>query len=501
MTAAAFIFVSSKLIVMEEITKPAANANEIKQVSDTLLVLDKDTNKIEMVKGVGQDGSLQKDPPKEMKENDQLIRVDKHGDLFSNFFSNFYRQLRDPTQFNFFKVSEYDAVNTEKDLQHYVDQASPEENEQVKEHEVLPNDTNPLKDRNTMENNTETQDYRFQPEQIDWKTMEKFGLNQEKLEKMNAMEPLLRGFKTNTLIPVTMNLGTAVSKMDVRLSLQTDESGKVAINLHGIRKEPNYNLKFLGHEFTDEDKKNLKESGNMGRVVDLVNPKTDEIIPSIVSRDRLTNELVAYRAEYIKVPDEIKGIKLDDHQKQTLLEGKSLYLEGMTSKKGEPFDATVQFNADKRYVEFIFNNNQNQQQSQQQNLSAQQGQGQNKGGEVPRVFRGKELDDAQYDKFKAGQTVYVDGLEDSKGKAYQGYITFNQETSKTEFSFTNPNKLKEKTQPTEDHKTQKAVNSDGKTNEATKNIKKPLGSKQQRPANKQQEDQQKKPTRSKGRKM
>ena len=159
-----------------------------------------------------------------------------------------------------------------------------------------------------MENNTETQEYRFQPEQIDWKTMEKFGLNQEKLEKLNAMDPLLRGFKTNNLIPITINLGTAVSKMDVRLSLQTADNGEVAVNLHGIRKEPNYNLKFLGHEFTDEDKKNLKESGNMGRVVDLVNPKTDEIIPSVISRDRLTNELVAYRAEYMKIPDEIKGI-------------------------------------------------------------------------------------------------------------------------------------------------------------------------------------------------
>lgn len=329
--------------------------------------------------------------------------------------------------------------------------------------------------------------------------MEKFGLNREKLEKMNAMDPLLRGFKTNTLIPITINLGTAVSKMDVRLSLQTADNGEVAVNLHGIRKEPNYNLKFLGHEFTDEDKKNLKESGNMGRVVDLVNPKTDEIIPSVISRDRLTNELVAYRAEYIKIPDEIKGIKLDDHQKQTLLEGKPLYLEGMTSKKGELFDATVQFNADKRYVEFIFNNNQKQQQTQQQNPSSQQIQ--NNEGEAPRVFRGKELDDAQYDKFKAGQTVYVDGLVDGKGKVYQGYITFNQQTAKTDFSFTNPNKLKEKAQPSEDHKTQKAVNSDGKTNEATKSLKEPLESKQQQPANKQQEAQQKKPTRSKGRKM
>jgi hypothetical protein len=273
----------------------------------------------------------------------------------------------------------------------------------------------------------------------------------------------------------------------------------VAVHLHGIRKEPNLNSKFLGHQFTDEDKKNLKETGNMGRVVDLINPKTDEIIPSVISRNRLTNELVAYRAEYMKIPDEIKGIRLDEHQKQTLLEGAPLYLEGMISKKGEPFDATVQFNADKRYVEFMFNNNHTPQQSQQHHHNQQQTQPTDK--EAPKIFRGKELDDSQYEKFKAGQTVYVDGLTDAKGKTYQGYITFNKETSKTDFSFTHPNKLKEQAKPSEDQKTQTAVNSQGKTNEATKNVKEPLESKQQQPASQQQEHQQKKVRKPRGRKL
>ncbi|WP_415326292.1 DUF3945 domain-containing protein [Chryseobacterium sp. MMS23-Vi53] len=490
---------------MEETTQDQDSTAEIQPASDTLLVLDKDTNAIEMVRGVDKNGTLKKISPGNKKDDEPLIRVDKHGDVFSNFFSNFYRQLKNPSRFHFFRVSEYDAINTAKDLQRYVDQASPEEKEKLKDYKVLPKETNPIKNQNTMENtpNTETE-YRYSAEQIDWKTLEKLGLNKEKLEKLNALDSMLRGFKTNTLVPITIRLGSAVSKMDVRLSLQPSDTEGVSVQLHAIRREPNYNLKFLGHEFSDEDKKNLRESGNMGRVVDLVNPKTDEIIPSVISRDRLTNELVAYRAEYMKVPDEIKGIKLDDHQKQTLLEGKPLYLEGMTSTKGELFDATVQFNADKRYVEFIFNNNQKQDQRQQRNQAQNttDQQSQNTDGQAPRVFRDRELDDKQYEKFRAGETVYVGGLTDSKGKEYQGYITFNQETSKTEFSFTNPNQLKEKAQPSEDHKTQKAVNTDGKTNEATKNIKEPLNSKQQQPNNEQQEaEQQKKPARSQGRKL
>jgi hypothetical protein len=486
---------------MKDVTIDSLEDQDAEPAKETLLVLNTHTNKVEMVKGIDKNGNLQKLSPDDRKENDQFIRIDKHGDLFSNFFSNFYRQLKNPSHFNFFKVSEYDAVNTAKDLQKYVDQASPDEKVKLKEYELLPRNINNLKNQNTMDNNTETQEYRFKPEQIDWKTMEKFGVNQEKLEKLDVMDALLRGFKTNTLIPITIDLGTAVSKMDVRLSLQAGDTGQVTVQLHGIRREPNLNMKFLGHEFSEEDKKNLKETGNMGRVVELVNPKTNEIIPSVISRDRLTNELVAYRAEYMKVPDEIKGIQLDEHQKQTLLEGRPLYLEGMTSKKGESFDATVQFNADKRYVEFLFNNMPNQTQSLTQQQSGVSAQAQNKDVEAPRTFRGKELDDLQYDKFKAGQTVYIDGLIDGKGKEYEGYITFNAETLKTDFSFTSRNRLKERVQLTQDHKTQKAVTSDGKTNETTKTTKKALEPKLQQPSNKQQKNQKEQPSRSKGRRI
>ena len=57
-------------------------------------------------------------------------------------------------------------------------------------------------------------------------------------------------------------------------------------------------------------------------------------MPSIISIDRLTNDAIALRTEFIKIPDEIKGVKLNDEQKQTLMEGKPLYLEGMISTKG-----------------------------------------------------------------------------------------------------------------------------------------------------------------------
>lgn len=478
--------------------------NTPEQLSDILLVLDKEKKKIQAVKSIDEKGKMVTvDPDK--KNQSEFMRVDKHGDFVTNFLSNFWRQLKDPTKFALFKVPAAEAVEKAKEFQKQVDSPTPEGEKEMKKHEVKNEPEKEQKQENkkdmeTTQTTPETSEYRFKPEQIDWETMNNLGLGKERLEKMNLLDPLLKGYKTNELVPVSVNLDGAIVRTDARLSLQTNQEGKVVAAVHGIRKEPNLNFEFFGHRFTDEDKKNLLESGNMGRVVDLKNTKTGEMMPSIISVDRLTNELVALRTDFIKIPDEIKGVKLDDAQKQTLTEGKPLQLDGMISKKGTEFSATVQFNADKRYVEFMFDrSNTNQQAQGNQQIQAKE---QNQSQEAPKTFRGKELDNEQYNKFKDGQTIYVSGLVDKKGKEYNGYITYNKESGKTGFEF--PNQYKERTQPTEAHKTQTAVNSEGKTNEATKNIKEPLKKGQKDPDSKKQKEQQEKPkapVKSKGRKM
>ena len=478
------------------------------QLSDILLVLDKEKMKIQAVKSIDENGKMETVDPTKKNEN-QFMRVDKSGDFFSNFFSNFFSQLKNPTNFSFFKVPAPIAVEKAQEMQKQVDKPTPEGEKVMKEHEVKAeakqdNKQEYKNDMATTQTTPEKSEYRYKPEQIDWDTMNNLGLSKEYLEKRNLLEPLLKGYKTNELIPVSVNFGTAILRTDVRLSLQTTEDGKLVPALNGIRKEPNLNFEFFGHKFTDEDKKNLLETGNMGRVVDLKNSKTGELMPSIISVDRLTNELIALRTDFIKIPDEIKGVKLDDAQKQTLMEGKPLKLEGMISTKGTEFSATVQFNADKRYVEFLFDRNNSNRQTQSNGQTQNNGQSnqQSQPQEAPKTFRGKELTDEQHKDFKAGQTVYIDGLRDKKGQPYQGYITFNAETGKTNFQF--PSQVKAQAKPAEAHKTQTAVNSEGKTNEATKNINEPLKSGQQRPKNKQQQEQQEKPqtpAKSKGRKM
>lgn len=85
----------------------------------------------------------------------------------------------------------------------------------------------------------------------------------------------------------------------------------------------------------------------MGRMVDLIDTGTSEVIPSLISLDRLTNKLISLRMEFVRIPDLLCGVRLDLEQKQVLRDGKALFVENMGLKKGKLFSAVVQFNADK----------------------------------------------------------------------------------------------------------------------------------------------------------
>src|SRR5699024_12314829 len=94
------------------------------QLSEILLVLDKEKKKIQAVKNIKENGEMETvDPTKENQS--QFMRVDKHGDFVSNFLSNFIRQLKDPTRFSFFKVPEKDYTKLAVKLKEKVDEHTP----------------------------------------------------------------------------------------------------------------------------------------------------------------------------------------------------------------------------------------------------------------------------------------------------------------------------------------------------------------------------------------
>ena len=453
------------------------------ELNEMLLVLDKKQNKMRAVTQLTKNGEVKAAEINDKNQPD-FLRIERHGDFFSNFFGNFTRQLKEPTRFDFFRVPFSLGLEIARELQGYLNDLGTDAQQLLSKYAI--NSEYQHKNHTTMET---TEEYKFKPEQVNWESLNNLGLSRERLEKMNLIEPLLKGFKTNDLVPLTLTMGDAVAKLDARLSLQTNDAGQVVVAMHGIRKEPNLNYPFFGHEFSKEDKENLLKTGNMGRIVDLYNQKTSEFVPSVISVDRKTNELVACKAEWMQIPDEIKGIKLDEQQKQALQEGKPLYLEGMTSKNGDPFDATVQFNADKRYVEFIFDRNQGQNQSQGKTYD-----------EAPREFRGKELTEEQYSKFKEGMTVYITGLIDKNDKEYQGYITYNSESGKVGFSFNNPSKSKEEALPETSPQTSQAT-AESKMSQDRNPTKEDVKKQQKENIADKQPDQEDAPTKKRGRKM
>ena len=123
--------------------------------------------------------------------------------------------------------------------------------------------------------------------------------------------------------------------------------------------------------------------------------------------------------------------------------------------------------------------------------------------EVPKTFRKQELTEKSRLELEAGGTVKVSGLVDKKGKQYHGYITWKP-GEKPDFMFPKDYKaaLEEgRVKPAVENEVQVAVNSEGKTNEATKSLKEALQSAQQRPTGEQQQQQERKEQQKEDRKQ
>lgn len=181
------------------------------------------------------------------------------------------------------------------------------------------------------------------------------------------------------------------------------------------RQQPDLERPFFGHIFSEEDKKNLRESGNMGRVVNL--RVRNEDVPSFLSIDRLTNEIVAMKAENAYIPEKISGVTLTDQEKAELRDGKAIYVEGMTSKAGNPFDAYLQFNADRKGLEYIFPND--------------------------RIFNRQELGGValspkQIEALNAGKAIFVEDMKRKDGEVFSAFVKLDEASGRPTYTRYNP---------------------------------------------------------------
>ena len=400
------------------------------QLMDILLVMD-EKGTLQAVSGV-KDGELQTKNP--LEDNNDLLRVDRHGDMFSNFFSNLWSQLKDPTRFGILSVKE-NALDNPEVRQAIEDLAAGRKSDAVEEflkkYEIVPrskeNQSINHQNQEEMAKKTETQQqaapetaqqskYRYNESMINWEELKKYGLSREYLQERGLLDQMLRGYKTNQVVPISMNFGSAVLRTDARLSFQQSRAGDIVLGIHGIRQKPDLDRPYFGHIFSDEDKKNLLETGNMGRVVELKN-RNGEYVPSFVSIDKLTNEVVAMKAENVFIPREISGVKLTEQEQNDLREGKKIFIEGMTARSGNPFDAHIQVNAERRGVEFIFENDK---------LFNRQSLG------------GVELTKKQIDDLNEGKAIFVEGMKRKDGELFSSYVKLDEARGRPSYTRYNP---------------------------------------------------------------
>lgn len=443
-----------------------------------------ETGKLSVVSGIDDKGKLQTTEAKDVHQAAFLKFNNKDG-LLKNFMTNFLKQFNEPSRFGLYKVVANNVEQGVASLQTMLqNREKPENKQQLADSQVRFDDFLPKQKNATA----------IDESKIDWKQLDNLGLTRERLEQSGELAKMLNWQKSN-LVTIAIPMGDATIYTDARLAFRTDGEGNIGLAVHPLRKEPQLDFPYMGHKFSNEEKEQLLATGNLGKTIEIT-PKNGEPFAAYVSIDPQTNELIALRADRVNIPKEIKGVTLSDAQYKDLVEGKAVKVEGMTAKSGKSFDATLQVNAEKKGIEFIFENKQGLKERQQH--SQQQG--------APRRLCGLELSDKQREALDSGRILYLKNMVDKEGQPFNAYVRMDKEQNRPRFYKWNPDKKQETGKEkvvavAEEHKTQVAVNNDGKTNEATKNVNEPLKSGQTQPTAAQKQKQDEKKQQHRGRKM
>ena len=521
---------------------------------DVLIVRDEKTGEISVVAGLNADGSPKRTPAK--AENAQsFLQFDRHGDVLDNFFKNFFRQCKEPSRFGFYRVAADQAdklLEVIKDLlkdpegnkemlaPHKVDTSGYEkkvQEEQSAEKQEQPGqkqDDEPKKQEEMEQKNEQNQENPqqaqsnrgYQPideSKINWKELEeKWGVKRDDLEKSGNLDRMLNYGKSD-LVRVSPNFGGEAFELDARLSFKKDGEGNVSLVPHFIRKEQKLD-DYKEHKFSDDDRKNLRETGNLGRVVDIVDRETGEIIPSYISIDRKTNEITDIPANKVRIPERIGKTEITKQEQDMLRAGLPVRDKLIERNDGRKFVTTLQVNVEQRGVEFVPGTGRSPRTAQTQEAKGDTSKSQAQGGENAAQTKkeqrrntwmnedgsirpiskwsGVNFTDKQKADYVAGKAVKLENVTDKQGFHATMYIKFNPEKGRPYRYETNPDNAQQ-VAPSNESRTQVAVNNEGKTNEATKNLKEPLQKGQTAPKDDRQQQQQEKPKKknNKGMKM
>ena len=526
---------------------------------DVLVVRDEKTGEISVVAGLSRDGTPKRAPAKAENTSD-FLRFDRNSDLMDSFFRNFFRQCKEPSRFGFYRIAADQVENllgvmkellkdpeANKEIlsAHKVDTSNYEK--EAKQSEGQAKETASSDDASKTQANTEKEnvsseqtnekenDMEQKPEQTateqqaqtapgvkqnlisgnDVNLQElgaKYGIDFNSMNEKD-MKALLNYGKTGLVI-VKPTFGGEQIEIQARLSFRKDDNDQLQLVPHFVRKEPKLDVAYKGYTFTPEDKKNLLQNGNLGKVVDFPDKNTGELRPHFISIDRLTNEIVDIPTNKVRIPDTIGKTPITKDDKRVLYSGIPLRKE-IELANGRKFTPLLQVNVEQRGVEFVPGSTR-QAQGQKQNGDKKQtadkqeqkaegdagGQKKqqdpnhwlNEDGTIRRLntYFKKELTEQQKDDYVAGKTIEIKEVPNKNGSGtYTAYVKFDFDKMQPRSYRNNPDLKQAKEQiPTNENKVQVAVNEQGKTHEATKHTKDPLSPGQSAPKNEKQQKEQ-----------
>ena len=526
---------------------------------DVLVVRDEKTGEISVVAGLSRDGTPKRAPAKAENTSD-FLRFDRNSDLMDSFFRNFYRQCKEPSRFGFYRIAADQVENllgvmkellkdpeANKEIlsAHKVDTSNYEK--EAKQSEGQAKETASSDDASKTQANTEKEnvsseqtnekenDMEQKPEQTateqqaqtapgvkqnlisgnDVNLQElgaKYGIDFNNMNEKD-MKALLNYGKTGLVI-VKPTFGGEQIEIQARLSFRKDDNDQLQLVPHFVRNEPKLDVAYKGYTFTPEDKKNLLQNGNLGKVVDFPDKNTGELRPHFISIDRLTNEIVDIPTNKVRIPDTIGKTPITKDDKRVLYSGIPLRKE-IELANGRKFTPLLQVNVEQRGVEFVPGSTR-QAQGQKQNGDKKQtadkqeqkaeddagGQKKqqdpnhwlNEDGTIRRLntYFKKELTEQQKDDYVAGKTIEIKEVPNKNGSGtYTAYVKFDFDKMQPRSYRNNPDLKQAKEQiPTNENKVQVAVNEQGKTHEATKHTKEPLSPGQSAPKNEKQQKEQ-----------
>ena len=526
---------------------------------DVLVVRDEKTGEISVVAGLSRDGTPKRAPAKAENTPD-FLRFDRNSDLMDSFFRNFFRQCKEPSRFGFYRIAADQVENllgvmkellkdpeANKEIlsAHKVDTSNYEK--EAKQSEGQAKETASSDDASKTQANTEKEnvsseqtnekenDMEQKPEQTateqqaqtapgvkqnlisgnDVNLQElgaKYGIDFNSMNEKD-MKALLNYGKTGLVI-VKPTFGGEQIEIQARLSFRKDDNDQLQLVPHFVRNEPKLDVAYKGYTFTPEDKKNLLQNGNLGKVVDFPDKNTGELRPHFISIDRLTNEIVDIPTNKVRIPDTIGKTPITKDDKRVLYSGIPLRKE-IELANGRKFTPLLQVNVEQRGVEFVPGSTR-QAQGQKQNGDKKQtadkqeqkaegdagGQKKqqdpnhwlNEDGTIRRLntYFKKELTEQQKDDYVAGKTIEIKEVPNKNGSGtYTAYVKFDFDKMQPRSYRNNPDLKQAKEQiPTNENKVQVAVNEQGKTHEATKHTKEPLKPGQSAPKNEKQQKEQ-----------